>query len=205
VLAGRDVLAIMPTGGGKSLCYQLPGLQLDGMTLVISPLISLMKDQADKLEDLGLDAANLNSSVTAGEQKEAMEDVEHETSDFVFTTPERLTDGEFLSTIKDKNINIVVVDEAHCISQWGHDFRPAFLDLRDAIKSLGDPPVIALTATATPEVIDDIKRQLGRPRMAVVRGGVYRENLHFEVLHTTSDSDKRSVLTRLLGETDGSR
>ncbi|HEX2641065.1 MAG TPA: ATP-dependent DNA helicase RecQ [Pyrinomonadaceae bacterium] len=205
VLNGDDVLAIMPTGGGKSLCYQLPGLVLEGMTLVVSPLISLMKDQADKLEEIGLEAANLNSAVPASEQQESLESVEREESHFILTTPERLTDDEFLGTIRDKTIDFVVVDEAHCISTWGHDFRPAFLDLREAFRQLSDPPVLALTATATPEVIDDIKKQLGRPKMRVVHSGIYRPNLRFEVIHTTSDSEKFSRLSQLLREIEGSK
>jgi ATP-dependent DNA helicase RecQ len=204
VIGGEDVLAIMPTGGGKSLCYQLPGLLADGMTLVVSPLISLMKDQSDKLEDMGVEAANLNSAVPAAEQQEAIESVEDEASDFVFMTPERFTNEEFLGSVSDANINLVVIDEAHCISQWGHDFRPAFLELRDAIRRVGDPPVLALTATATEVVINDIREQLRRPRMRVLQGGIYRPNLHFRVVHTTSDSEKRARLAEILGETDGS-
>jgi len=205
VLRGEDVLAIMPTGAGKSLCYQLPALQLDGMTVVVSPLISLMKDQSDKLEEIGLDAANLNSSVPESEQKEALEDVDKEKSDFIFATPERLTDREFLKTLIGKTINFAVVDEAHCISQWGHDFRPAFLELREAFRQLGDPPILALTATATPQVVDDIRRQLDRPEMKVLHGGIFRSNLRFEVVHTTSDAEKRDELVKVLRETSGSK
>src|SRR4051794_8297146 len=202
---GDDVLAIMPTGAGKSLCYQLPGLHRKGMTIVVSPLISLMKDQADKLEEMGVEAASLNSSIPESEQREAIESVEDESSDFVFTTPERLTNDEFLDTLHDKEIGLIVIDEAHCISQWGHDFRPAFLELKDAIKTLRDPQVLALTATATPEVIEDIRKQLGRPKMEVVRGGVYRENLRFSVIHTTSDLEKRAKLEQKLRQVPGSK
>lgn len=205
ILHGEDVLAIMPTGAGKSLCYQLPALHLDGMTVVVSPLISLMKDQSDKLEEIGLDVANLNSSVSESEQKESLERVERERSDFIFTTPERLTNPEFLETVKDKLIDFVVIDEAHCISQWGHDFRPAFLQMREAIRELKNPPILALTATATPEVVEDIKKQLERPRMRVVNAGIHRPNLQFEVAHTTSDAEKRRTLTNLLGEIEGSK
>jgi ATP-dependent DNA helicase RecQ len=205
VINGEDVLAIMPTGAGKSLCYQLPALQLDGMTVVVSPLISLMKDQSDKLEEKGLDVANLNSSVSESEQKESLDQVERERSDFIFTTPERLINQEFLVTLKDKTIDFVVIDEAHCISQWGHDFRPAFLQMREAIRELKNPPILALTATATPEVVEDIKKQLERPRMRVVNGGIFRPNLEFEVVHTTSDLEKKQKLTTLLGEIEGSK
>lgn len=205
VMRGEDVLAIMPTGAGKSLCYQLPALQLEGMTIVVSPLISLMKDQTDKLEEKGLDVANLNSSVSESEQKESLEEVKRENSDFIFTTPERLTDDEFLKTIRDKTIDFVVVDEAHCISGWGHDFRPAFLQLREAFRQLGNPPVLALTATATDEVIADIKKQLERPRMRVVNGGIFRPNLQFEVIHTTNDLEKKQRLAEILRDTAGSK
>lgn len=205
VLRGEDVLAIMPTGAGKSLCYQLPALQIEGMTIVVSPLISLMKDQTDKLSEIGLEAANLNSSVSNSEEEAALENVEREHSDFIFTTPERLTDKEFLETLRDKTIDFVVVDEAHCISQWGHDFRPAFLNLREAFRQLGKPPVLALTATATPEVIEDIKNQLECPKMHVVNGGIFRENLRFKVVHTTEDAEKREHLAEILRETKGSK
>lgn len=205
VLAGKDTLAIMPTGAGKSLCYQLPALHLEGMTIVVSPLISLMKDQTDKLEEKGLDVANLNSSVSESEQREALEQVERQASDFVFTTPERFTDAEFLETLKEKQIDFVVVDEAHCISQWGHDFRPAFLEIRTALKQLKNPPVLALTATATPEVVEDIKRQLERPEMQIVNSGIFRPNLVFEVVHTTNDLEKREHLANILREVEGSK
>ena len=205
VLRGEDVLAIMPTGAGKSLCYQLPALQLEGMTIVVSPLISLMKDQTDKLSEIGLEAANLNSSVSETEQNESLERVERERSDFIFTTPERLTDNEFLETLCDKTIDFVVVDEAHCISQWGHDFRPAFLALREAFRQLDNPPILALTATATTEVIEDIKKQLDRPKMQIVNGGIFRPNLRFEVVHTTDDAEKRRHLSAISREIKGSK
>jgi ATP-dependent DNA helicase RecQ len=205
VLNGKDTLAIMPTGAGKSLCYQLPALHLEGMTIIVSPLISLMKDQSDKLENIGLEVANLNSSVSESEQRKSLEQVERERSDFIFTTPERLINTEFLETIKDKPIDFVVIDEAHCISQWGHDFRPAFLEIRSALKQLKNPPILALTATATPEVTEDIKRQLERPQMQVLNSGIFRSNLHFEVIHTTNDLEKRENLAKILVETAGSK
>jgi ATP-dependent DNA helicase RecQ len=205
VLAGKNVLAIMPTGAGKSLCYQLPALHLEGMTIVVSPLISLMKDQVDKLAEVGLETAQINSAIPQSEQTSALENIADETSEFVFTTPERLANAEFLATLRGKKIDFFVVDEAHCISQWGHDFRPAFLDLREAIRQLGAPPILALTATATDEVIADIKKQLDAPDMEVVKGSIYRENLHFEVIHTTDEQEKRRRLRQLLTEVEGAK
>ena len=191
VLEGKDTLAIMPTGAGKSLCYQLPGAELPGTTVIVSPLISLMKDQVDKLRELGIDAAQVNSTLGAGEEREVLEEIRKEQREFVFVTPERLAQPEFLETLRTNKIDVFVIDEAHCISQWGHDFRPSYLHLREVIAALGDPPVLALTATATPEVVDDIRRQLGREEMEVFDIGVYRENLHFEVVATPREEAKR--------------
>ena len=203
VLAGKDTLAIMPTGAGKSLCYQLPGSELPGMTVIVSPLISLMKDQVDKLQELGMDAAQVNSTLTPGEESEVLEEIRKEQRDFVFVTPERLAQPEFLETLRSNRIELFVIDEAHCISQWGHDFRPSYLLLRQALAVLGDPTVLALTATATPEVVDDVRHQLGREEMEVIDIGVYRENLRFEVIPTPREESKRETLGRLLGEMAG--
>ncbi len=203
VVAGRDTLAIMPTGAGKSLCYQLPGAELPGTTVVVSPLLSLMKDQVDKLRDLGIEAAEVNSTLTTREQGEVLEEIRKERREFVFVTPERVTQPEFLETLGTNKIDVFVIDEAHCLSQWGHDFRPAYLHLRQVIETLGNPPVLALTATATEQVIDDVRRQLGREEMEVIATGIFRENLRLEVIPAGDDAAKRSHLTRLLAEIEG--
>ncbi|HEX8161248.1 MAG TPA: ATP-dependent DNA helicase RecQ [Pyrinomonadaceae bacterium] len=203
VLEGRDTLAVMPTGAGKSLCYQLPGLHLPGTTVVVSPLISLMKDQVDKLGDAGLEAAQLNSALTAGERRESLGHIEREESDFVFTTPERFVDPAFLETLGKNRIDFVVVDEAHCISEWGHDFRPAYLALGEAVRALGSPPVLALTATATSEVMRDIAKHLNLRDARVITTGIYRPNLRYEVARVTNELEKREGLVRLMRETGG--
>ena len=193
----------MPTGAGKSLCYQLPALHLDGTTLVVSPLISLMKDQADKLEKAGVAVEQLNSSLRKSEQGASMDRIAEAGADIVFATPERLADAEFIEAMKTQQIALLVVDEAHCISQWGHDFRPAFLEIGQALEAFGRPPVLALTATAIAEVIDDIRHQLHRPRMHVVNTGVYRPNLRFQVAQATREEEKNSQLMEALSKAEG--
>jgi ATP-dependent DNA helicase RecQ len=204
VLAGRDTLAVMPTGSGKSLCYQLPARLLDGMTVVVSPLISLMKDQAERLEEAGIaSAAQVNSSLSRADELEALESIEKASKDVVFCTPERLATPEFQQLLQQANIALVVIDEAHCISQWGHDFRPAYLDIGSALEKLGKPQVLALTATATDDVIADIRAQLGRPRMRVVNTGIYRPNLQYRVRQVTNPDEKSQMLLDLVRATPG--
>ena len=203
VLEGRDTLAIMPTGAGKSLCYQLPALHLHGMTVVVSPLISLMKDQADKLGELGVGASQLNSALTSREEAEALSGIADETPEFILTTPERLAHQGFLEQLRGKALDLIVVDEAHCISQWGHDFRPSYLELAQAITQLGRPPVLALTATAAADVREDIVKRLGLRDVNVISTGIYRENLQYEVASADSEEDKQVRLARLFAELEG--
>lgn len=203
VLKGRDTLALMPTGAGKSLCYQLPALHLPGTTVIVSPLISLMKDQVDKLAQAGVSALEVNSTLTAREEKAALESIRSGQAEMVFTTPERLSDPSFLALLRRLKIDLFVIDEAHCISQWGHDFRPAFLEISNAIEALGNPPVLALTATATGPVIEDIGRQLRR-KLEVLSTGIYRANLHFRVVHATNDQEKLDHTLRLVKSLQGS-
>ncbi len=203
VLEGNNTLAIMPTGAGKSLCYQLPSLHLPGTTVVVSPLISLMKDQVDKLEEAGLEASQLNSALTSQEHEENLEQIKTDQSDFIFVTPERFTDHEFLDDLRKRDVNFVVIDEAHCISEWGHDFRPAYLSLGAAVKTLGSPPLLALTATATAEVTADIEKQLDLGKLRVVKTGIYRPNLELEVKRVTNEREKHEELIRILNQHEG--
>jgi ATP-dependent DNA helicase RecQ len=202
-LAGRNTLAIMPTGAGKSLCYQLPAVLLPGVTVIISPLIALMKDQCDKLVELGLAASQVNSAQTAQETKDAVNDITNERHEFTITTPERFTQPDFLETLRGVKIDLIVIDEAHCISQWGHDFRPAYLEVGRAIKSLGAPPVLALTATAPPPVIEDIRTQLDLPNLNVINTGTYRPNLKYQAINVDKDDEKPMQLLKLLTEMEG--
>jgi len=205
VLAGRDTLAVMPTGSGKSLCYQLPArLMKKGLTVVVSPLISLMKDQAEKLEEAGIaSAAQVNSSLSRSDEQDALQAIENAGKDVVFCTPERLAQPEFQTLLQQAGVGLLVVDEAHCISQWGHDFRPAYLEIGAALAALGQPQVLALTATATDDVMADIRAQLARPGMRVVNTGVYRPNLQYRVRQVTNPQEKLAVLLELVQATPG--
>jgi ATP-dependent DNA helicase RecQ len=203
VLDGKDTLAIMPTGSGKSLCYQIPARILEGMTIVVSPLISLMKDQLEKLEALGIRAVQVNSSLSSEEERASLAAIGESRCEIVFCTPERLTMPEFVDVLKAVKVALVVIDEAHCISQWGHDFRPAYLEIGGVLAALGRPTVLALTATATEDVVEDIGRQLSRPRLHVVNTGIYRPNLHYRVLQVTNPDEKLQEALRLVRDTQG--
>lgn len=204
VLHGKNTLAIMPSGAGKSLCYQLPALKIPGVTVVVSPLISLMKDQAEKLETVGVGATEINSTLSSREEAAVLQSIKHADNEFVFTTPERLSDPDFLATVRQNRVSLLVVDEAHCISHWGHDFRPAYLQLGAVIDALGHPTVLALTATATENVIVDIVKQLGLPDMHVINTGIYRSNLHYRVVAAMTESEKLEQTLRLVRDSAGS-
>ncbi|MGE3178594.1 MAG: ATP-dependent DNA helicase RecQ [Vicinamibacterales bacterium] len=203
VLAGRHTIAIMPTGAGKSLCYQLPGLLLPGMTVVVSPLIALMKDQHDKLRRLGVPVAQVNSALPAAETAEARAAIASGQSAFTFVTPEQLGTPAFEQSIRGKRIDLLVVDEAHCISQWGHDFRPSCLEITGTLERLGRPPVLALTATAPDSVLADITRVLSLERPAVLNTGLYRPNLNLAVRQVSGDEDKLRQIVDLVHGIDG--
>ncbi|CAN5677359.1 hypothetical protein BH23GEM6_BH23GEM6_10700 [soil metagenome] len=204
VLEGRDALTIMPTGGGKSLCYQVPALVMPGVTLVVSPLISLMKDQVDTLERVGLPATFINSSLSQAEMAERLDSVERGETKLVYVAPERFDSPTFLERAARLNISLLAVDEAHCVSQWGHDFRPSYLRVGGVRAALGNPPIAALTATATEEVRRDIERQLGLRDPQVQVTGFDRRNLAWHVLQAKNDSEKDRILLKLLKDRDGS-
>ncbi|MDR6535269.1 RecQ family ATP-dependent DNA helicase [Variovorax soli] len=204
VLEGRSTLAVMPTGAGKSLCYQLPALLLPGCTVVVSPLIALMKDQREKLHALGVNAVQFNSQVEADEIRAGEEAIREGSASIVFTTPERLADRDFAALLRSHEISLLVVDEAHCISQWGHDFRPAFLGIGAMAKALGDPPVLALTATANGEVAADIMEKLGIPASGWIDTGTYRPNLHYAVEQHAREEDRLRRTLALVASTQGS-
>jgi ATP-dependent DNA helicase RecQ len=199
VLAGRDSIAVMPTGGGKSLCYQLPATLLEGVTLVVSPLIALMKDQVDALTALGIPTTFINSSLGYSELTARLAALRRGGFKLVYVAPERFRNDAFTRAIAGVKFALLAVDEAHCISHWGHDFRPDYLRLREAAESIGRPRIIALTATATPKVRDDIVKQLGLDSPRVFVAGFDRPNLALGIEHASSESKKQSTLKRLVG------
>ncbi|MBR6384944.1 MAG: DNA helicase RecQ [Ruminococcus sp.] len=201
ILSGRDTLGIMPTGAGKSLCYQIPSVMLDGITLVISPLISLMKDQVNSLRESGVNCAFINSSLNPFEYREIFSSACAGAYKIIYVAPERLHTQEFISFSENIKISMITVDEAHCVSHWGHDFRPSYLKIKDFINKLPYRPVIsAFTATATPEVKKDISSLLGLKDPFVLTTSFDRENLYFGVV---KPSDKYEKLKELLADYHG--
>jgi ATP-dependent DNA helicase RecQ len=204
VARGDDVMCVMPTGGGKSLCYQLPTLAREGTTIVVSPLIALMKDQVDALQKLGISARLINSTIGLREQDEVMESMVRGELDMVYIAPERLRNGRFLETIERCNISLLAVDEAHCVSEWGHDFRPDYSRLGTVRERyLGGLQTIALTATATPLVRDDVCALLKLKAPKVFVTGFARTNLHLGVSQSKTDSEKELQLTEFVQNQQG--
>ncbi|HEX6059256.1 MAG TPA: ATP-dependent DNA helicase RecQ, partial [Gemmatimonadaceae bacterium] len=200
VLAGKDTLVVLPTGGGKSVCYQIPGLVLPGLTVVLSPLISLMKDQVDQLTARGMPAAFVNSTLSAAEVSDRFARVQRGEIKLLYVAPERFDAGATAERLRNIGVSLLAVDEAHCISEWGHDFRPSYRRVGRVREALGAPPTIALTATATPEVREDIVRQLGLRAPTVVVSGFDRKNLSYHVVPTRTDEEKdRRLVGTILG------
>ncbi|MDM1045668.1 RecQ family ATP-dependent DNA helicase [Myroides sp. 1354] len=184
IISGHNTFVIMPTGGGKSLCYQLPALVLDGTAIVVSPLIALMKNQVDAIRSLSTEqgiAHVLNSSLTKTEVNQVKEDIKQGITKLLYVAPESLTKEEYVNFLQEVKLSFVAIDEAHCISEWGHDFRPEYRNLRNIIRQLGDIPIIGLTATATPKVQEDILKNLEIPNANVFKASFNRPNLYYEI------------------------
>ncbi|MDQ3745561.1 MAG: RecQ family ATP-dependent DNA helicase [Acidobacteriota bacterium] len=203
VLEGHDTVVVMPTGGGKSLCYQLPALMREGVTIVVSPLIALMKDQVDALQARGLPATFINSSLDFEEQKERIAGMRRGDFKLVYVAPERFRSSHFVETLRRARISLFAVDEAHCISQWGHDFRPDYLRLRSFREQVGSPQTLALTATATPYVRADIIEQLNLADPRAFVSGFDRPNLSIGVVHTEREREKFARIRQLASEYAG--
>lgn len=199
LLAGRPTLAIFPTGGGKSLCYQLPALQLDGLTLVVSPLIALMKDQVDGLQKRGIAAARLDSTLTTEETFALYDELHRGTLKLLYVAPERLANEKFRARLADVKIALLAIDEAHCISAWGHNFRPDYLKLARFAQDLGIKRILTLTATATPEVAADIRRNFSIAEADHIQLSFHRPNLTLRTTPAT-ESEKRALLLERLRE-----
>lgn len=204
IASGRDVLCVMPTGGGKSLCYQLPALARKGTTIVVSPLIALMKDQVDTLHRRGIAATLINSSLSASEQEDAMQKMAAGALDLVYVAPERLRNSRFLDAVSQAGVTLLAIDEAHCASEWGHDFRPDYAKLGQfRNRYLGGVQTIALTATATPHVRQDIQAILDMKSPLQFVTGFARENLRFSVEHFKSDREKNDALLAYTAQQTG--
>jgi ATP-dependent DNA helicase RecQ len=204
ILSSTDAMVVMPTGSGKSLCYQLPAMMMSGATLVVSPLIALMKDQVDALHARGLPATFINSAINDTEQRSRIESLRRGEYKLVYVAPERFRSPRFNAALRSINISLFAVDEAHCVSTWGHDFRPDYLRLKDVIAGLGKTCTLALTATATPYVRSDIIQQLGLKTPQTFVSGFDRPNLSIEVVHTQREREKITRIKRLAKSHAGS-
>ncbi len=201
VLAGRDTLGLMPTGGGKSLTFQVPALALEGVCIVVTPLIALMKDQVENLKKRNISAAAIYSGLTSKEILQTLENAVHEAYKFLYVSPERLATAIFITKVKQMNVSLIAVDESHCISQWGYDFRPSYLKIAEIRMHQPDVPILALTATATREVVDDIQEKLLFKEKNVFRMSFHRSNLAY-VVRTVED--KNEQLLKILNSVKGS-
>ncbi|HTA82997.1 MAG TPA: ATP-dependent DNA helicase RecQ, partial [Bacteroidia bacterium] len=201
VLEGKDTLALLPTGGGKSLCFQIPALVKDGICIVVSPLIALMKDQVEFLVKKGIRAAMLHSFMTSREIDITLDNCIHGNFKFLYVSPERLNTDIFLARVQQMKVNLIAVDEAHCISQWGYDFRPAYLQIAELRKLFPEVPVMALTASATPEVVTDIQENLGFKKENLFKVSYERKNIAYVV---QKEEDKSARLLKVAGNVKGS-
>lgn len=200
IMAGRDALAIMPTGGGKSLCYQLPALCREGLTIVVSPLIALMKDQVDALQARGVPAAAVNSSLGADEYRQVMAALRSGELRIIYVAPERFGQEGFMNMLRSMQVGLLAIDEAHCLSQWGHDFRPDYLRLGRVRQELGCPQTVALTATATDAVRQDILNTLQLNTPAVIISGFGRDNLDFAITHCENRQAKFERIRKVIAQ-----
>lgn len=198
ILSGRDTVVVLPTGGGKSLCFQVPALLMPGLTVVVSPLISLMKDQVDALTARGLPAAFINSTLTPGQVSDRLIKAERGEIKLLYVAPERFDYGRTAERLRKIGVSLLAIDEAHCISQWGHDFRPSYLRVKNVHHALGSPATIALTATATPEVRRDIVRELALRNPETIITGFDRPNLTYYVVPAKNDAEKERRLVEIL-------
>lgn len=197
LLEGRSALALFPTGGGKSLCYQLPALLLEGLTLVVSPLIALMKDQVETLQSRNIPAARLDSTIELEDVGEIYESMANGSLKLLYVAPERLANEGFIRRLRRCRISLLAVDEAHCISEWGHNFRPDYLKLANLARDLSVERILALTATATPKVAEQIRERFGITAKDHIQTGFARDNLHFNI-HPCSEADRDTLLCELM-------
>ncbi len=202
ILSGRPTVAVLPTGAGKSLCFQLPALLCEGTAVIVSPLIALMKDQVDALRQRGIAAAKITSAEDAEEKHEVLSAFRNGQLKMLYIAPERLAQPSFRELLNQVPISLLAVDEAHCVSHWGHDFRPDYLSIRDVVRQTNPPRLAALTATATPEVQEEMGQALGMQQPAVFVRGFHRPDLHLDVIRTRGEADRLEQLEQLVRERD---